>query len=414
MLGILPPREPGGRSDREGHAWPAFPRPWEFLLLAALTLVSGACGSDVAPGGASARVLEDHPVRERLHLHSGRPLELLISDEAPSGPTDRLTVWRDRLVSAEQVTHVGRIEGQPDEVIGFILGGAILSDGGFILLDRAYHRLRRWNAAGEEPQTYGRAGRGPGEFFQPQTLAASPGDTIWVFDADLRLHEIPMDAPLTEAAPFTAHTVPFPRMWFCRAGRTSFAVVSDPGSGPTLVRWSGSPADTTHLGRFYDTDHPLILSAYNSGSIACSPDGGQVAALVSGLPLLRIWSENGEAWDIHLADMVPSRVSLYEDQSVGVGGFQRGQRVRHHLLRVHFLEEDILLLQVQEALRQDDVPVQQSPSSVVTVLAAGWRAGRIAGLRVTGIPEIAALGDRGFLTVTNDPFPQAAMWEFSR
>ncbi|TVR66747.1 MAG: hypothetical protein EA422_01320 [Gemmatimonadales bacterium] len=320
--------------------------------------------------------------------------------------------WAGRLSRARIATEVGSADGDPRSTIGLITEGALLSTGDFVVLDRSYYTLRRWTADGRALPSLGRPGRGPGEFFQPNAMAQVPGDTLLVVDADRRLHRVPAGNRELDGTEFTSEPVAFSRHWFCQSGETTYAVLPQPDRGPKLMSWGGSIGDTITLTSFYRSVDPLVATAFNSGAIACSTDEGVLAAAANPIPVVKLRLRDGTLRDLHLNDMRPWRVTLYSDRSMGSGGFQRGADVMHSLARLHLLDPTTLLIQIRERRRLEGVPLRNLPADIVTLVVTDLEQPEPTVVRLDGLEEILSVGQTGFLSFRNEPYPRVRLWEF--
>lgn len=66
-----------------------------------------------------------------------------------------------------------------------VRGGAILGDGGIVLLNAGTKQLLVFGPDGRFRRAVGRAGSGPGEFMDPRWLGRGDGDTLYVWDGRL-------------------------------------------------------------------------------------------------------------------------------------------------------------------------------------------------------------------------------------
>ncbi len=86
-----------------------------------------------------------------------------------------------------------RLDGQPlarvpvpgQEEFGSLVGAIVYDDGGFVLADAAYRRIRFFDRRGQERFKAGRQGSGPGEFEQIVWIGQCAGDSVYVFDPEL-------------------------------------------------------------------------------------------------------------------------------------------------------------------------------------------------------------------------------------
>jgi hypothetical protein len=89
-------------------------------------------------------------------------------------------------LSPEPVFAVGEIDGPPETMFSRIAGAVRLPDGRFAVADGAELRVTVYDAGGRLLHAFGREGEGPGEFGSIRGLWSAGGDTLAVWDSDLR------------------------------------------------------------------------------------------------------------------------------------------------------------------------------------------------------------------------------------
>lgn len=89
-------------------------------------------------------------------------------------------------LSIEPTLTIGIGIADPDYEFTEIVGAVRLNDGQYVVADRASLDLRIFDESGRHIRTAGRYGGGPGEFRNIYWLGRDPGDTILVYDANLR------------------------------------------------------------------------------------------------------------------------------------------------------------------------------------------------------------------------------------
>jgi hypothetical protein len=117
-------------------------------------------------------------------LGLGLGLTLLVAQGAPRAAT--LTISATEIAAARRLTiapqPLWRIGGDGDGPYAFtaVVGGTFTSDGGVAILEANPPEVRRFDRAGKHRGSFGRRGRGPGEFEAPQRLVPHTGDSLVV------------------------------------------------------------------------------------------------------------------------------------------------------------------------------------------------------------------------------------------
>lgn len=122
---------------------------------------------------------------------------------------------------ARVTSHMGApiFEPEIDGSAAFVSveGGALLSDGAFVVADGGQSKVYAFGGDGEPTWSAGRDGEGPGEFREIKDLWVTPGDTVMVFDRALQRVTI-----LNRRGEFlSSHRVRSPRSLYGKVGRFS-------------------------------------------------------------------------------------------------------------------------------------------------------------------------------------------------
>lgn len=102
--------------------------------------------------------------------------------EYPAGYESDLPVWE---VAAKPVVDIGERD-DPGHDLHQVGGAARLSDGRIVVVNRGSSELRVFDSTGTFLHAIGRRGEGPGEFLSLGTLQRLEGDSLIVFDSQLR------------------------------------------------------------------------------------------------------------------------------------------------------------------------------------------------------------------------------------
>jgi hypothetical protein len=130
--------------------------------LVALTVVLGACGTDV-PNDLSV-------IRDSAGI--------TIVENAPDA-AERVPRWA---IGPDPSLSIGVAEGNPGYEFHRVLDAALLSDDRIAVLDWGSRQVRLFGRDGQLVAVQGREGGGPGEYQSPQVLWVLPGDSIAVYD----------------------------------------------------------------------------------------------------------------------------------------------------------------------------------------------------------------------------------------
>lgn len=93
------------------------------------------------------------------------------------------TAWR--LDSARSLT-IGSVDGPPEYQLYRVRGALRLDDGRIVVADGGSRQIRFYDATGSHIRSVGGEGEGPGEYRVPGLLARYPGDSLLVWDGNLR------------------------------------------------------------------------------------------------------------------------------------------------------------------------------------------------------------------------------------
>ncbi|WP_419166232.1 6-bladed beta-propeller [Candidatus Palauibacter sp.] len=136
-------------------------RKWQYFLVAAVV---------VAPGL--------NPTEVEAHA----PQSVVDSAGISIVTSDPFGSDRGCTVGDEPFFTVGDALGDERYEFYTLRGMARLSDGSVAIIDRRDKRVRIFSEAGEFLRSMGGEGEGPGEFRNPLSMWALPGDTLWVGD----------------------------------------------------------------------------------------------------------------------------------------------------------------------------------------------------------------------------------------
>jgi hypothetical protein len=89
-------------------------------------------------------------------------------------------------VSNAPIIEIGAVQGDPRYELHRIQSVSQLESGEIAVLNGGTAEIRMYDSAGRHVRSFGGRGRGPGEFAWPLWMLVAPGDTLVVYDANLR------------------------------------------------------------------------------------------------------------------------------------------------------------------------------------------------------------------------------------
>lgn len=151
-----------------GRATSARDSACSFALIVALALAAAACG------GADARVAPTSTVRDSAGIH-------IAESTAPLWAEGER--WR---LAAEPALEIGMADGPAHYLLSQVRDVRRLDDGSILLVNGASAELRLYAADGAFVRAVGGEGEGPGEFRSPDWVNVIAGDSLLVYDRQLR------------------------------------------------------------------------------------------------------------------------------------------------------------------------------------------------------------------------------------
>lgn len=146
-------------------------------------LAAGACLVALFGDGAVAQTIRDSAgIRIVIHARTARPA----------------SVWR---IEPTPIVEVGGADGVGPEMFSHIWGAARLPNGDIIVSDEPAQELRVFDSQGRHVRTFGRRGRGPGEFDQIRGIVIRR-DTIYAMDDTQGTAVFTLDGTLVRQVPY--------------------------------------------------------------------------------------------------------------------------------------------------------------------------------------------------------------------
>lgn len=160
------------------------------------------------------------------------------------------------------------------DLIGTISAALLLPSGHVVLLDAVQSELRIFDATGRPTRRLGRAGRGPGEFSDPLSLAADTDGRLYV--ADLA-HAIQVFAPGPAGYRYerTLHIEVAARGMCFLNGRLVVQGMKF-GEDPILRAYDRSGRVVRSFGTLYRSPNRLLNYQFSEGRIACDAQRGLI------------------------------------------------------------------------------------------------------------------------------------------
>jgi len=367
----------------------------EFLLIGLLLAVTACEGQE-----------EETPVPPPLTQET--PV-----DPAPPAEDDlqRLKKWAERLSIAREVSVYGRLDA---EDLAYVIGevAAVSTDvnGNILILDEKYHELKVFDPDGRHLHTVGGAGRGPGEFLQPNTLDWLAADTLVITDGTRR-------GQLFERTPdgFLAFIRTFPTQVAVEGSCARDGDLWVHGMGPEMDRRvfridieAGQLSES--LAPVVPEEHPILRRRRALGFMACSSDLGLVVVTSRYFPDVQAFGFDGAArWTSGIQGFTPMEFTIVDGGGLrqgiakDAGGF-------HWIVGAVFLDRSTIAVQVGwQTIESSEAGLDYT--EIVTHLFSGHNG---VSLKVgTGIPLIHEPVPGGFLASADDPFPRVLRYEYS-
>jgi hypothetical protein len=115
-------------------------------------------------------------IDEFLHIRDSAGIRMV---EHRAGYESAVREWR--VTSLPDIV-IGNVDGNDAYLLGSVVAATIRSDGVVVIADASANQLRFFNSNGTFLDSFGRSGRGPGEFSAIAGLVRTAGDTLVVWD----------------------------------------------------------------------------------------------------------------------------------------------------------------------------------------------------------------------------------------
>lgn len=275
-------------------------RPWA-LALAVLPWLA-ACG---ASADASAGAVH-HPTRANLPLPAQVGNTFLASGQAMESDAGRVV---QRLAGAVQEYSVGKEKGTSMEMLGEVKGAAFDSVGNLFVLDGTYNRVLVYSRDGRLSEHFGRPGRGPNEFLNPNDLAISQGKVfvadrtgvMKVFRRGTEGFELERTLPSLSAVQDV-----------CVAGDFMYAAGWTPGAPHVVHQLTLDGRRLRSFGQAYRDSSELVQMMMNKLVIGCNASTGTVLVMNTHVPYVYGYSPEGRLlWTSHVPGWKSMELTSY-------------------------------------------------------------------------------------------------------
>ncbi|HEX8454105.1 MAG TPA: 6-bladed beta-propeller [Longimicrobium sp.] len=262
------------------------------LALAALPWLT-ACGASAdAPSGAV-----HHPTRANLPLPAQVGNTFLPAAQEPGSDAARIV---QRLAGAAPEFSVGKEKGTAAEMLGEVKGAAFDSLGNLFVLDGTYNRVMVYSKDGRLSEQFGRPGRGPDEFLNPNDLAISRGrvfvadraGVMKVFRRGAGGYELDRTLPSLSAVQDV-----------CVSGDHMYAAGWTPGSPHVVHQLTLDGRRVRSFGQAYRDSSELVQMMMNKLVIGCNASTGTVLVMNTHVPYVYGYSPEGRLlWTSRVPD----------------------------------------------------------------------------------------------------------------
>ena len=366
-----------------------------------LLILLGSCRE----AGESQRIV--HPLSNRI-LGIGESHEFVSPSHDSEDMEDALAVAQG-LQSSTKILTLGVLEGERHEMFGQISDIKVDRSGNMYVLDSGYSEVRVFNSKGSFLHAVGKAGRGPGEFFEPRGLEIDSAGHLIAVDKDHRITIFEWTDDSHEVV--RTLTVPFEPIGLCLGENTFYIHGFTEKFSDTIFPYSFNGDRMEPFGAGYESQSALVYRYLSEGQVACSQQqGGQIIYSPRLIPAIYSYSLEGDIrWVAKISDF--KTLDIIEDKSgESVVSMNVFANAHDQVARVIPFSEKYMLVQIASI----------TPES----LAPGWKGERREALlsylmlSKTGeavlvgssLPSVYALtGDRMY-TAHSYPYPQVSVY----
>ncbi len=233
----------------------------KLLLATMLWCVTTLCETGWAYRDASAQAPDLHP--------NPRYIDAAIPPSFTVTVTARGATPPFRIGDPERASFGGDPAAEAD-FLGRVTGIVLLPDGDIAVLDDRLSELRIFGPRGESRQRLGRAGRGPGEFWHPVSLAVDGGGRLFVGDLSRALNVFSKSGMGYRHERTVRLDVAPLSMCFL----DGLLVVHGTGLAETSILHLFAPSGQRErsFGAFYRSPNRVLNSRLSEGRVVCDPE----------------------------------------------------------------------------------------------------------------------------------------------
>ena len=242
-----------------------------------------------------------HPTQRNLDIPDARPLSV---------PLDDISLASIVSDTSEYVK-IGVNEGPPHAMFGHIADVALDSFNNVYILDSEYNTVRAYDIGGTYLSSFGRAGNGPGELYEPESISLIDNGNRAVITTG-RVTIFSRTSPSTFEFDRTFN-VPYPAFWeggSCSMNGHVYTLDYSPEAQGVIHKYSLDGAYITSFGNEYISSVPFVTSQLSDrGYLACSAQSDVIGWISIYLPFIHGYSSDGDhLWTFRIEGFVPAFV----------------------------------------------------------------------------------------------------------
>ena len=295
------------------------------LLLAAIGVL--ACserpvrsrGIATAPPSAPGQ----HP-DPRFIVPANAPTDTLWLAPTDDREDSVLTPALARPTDTSEMIRFGSLDGDGPDVLGGVDAVATTPDGRVLVLDAKAGVVHIVTGAGVHAGTVGRPGRGPGDFFHPQSIAVDAAGRLYVGDLLRRVQRFRADS--SGFALDTAFVVTASAVGLCVIDSLMVVHGTDLTDSSTVQIYGPGGARLRSFGAVYQSANEGINIGLNRGRIACDAGREEVAFVSDGATGgIRIFGVDGAMKRVAvIPDVLHNVITELPNQGVSVSRAEGG------------------------------------------------------------------------------------------
>lgn len=374
------------------RSWRASAKSAAILLHLLGLAACGALDGEVPAGSVS------HPTQANLPA-AGTVNHLFAAyDGAATRDIDRVT---RHLTGTTRAFEVGKEKGTELEMLGEVKGAGFDSEGNLYVLDSGHNRVMVYSPAGRLLAHFGRPGRGPNEFLNPNSLAVS-NDKVFVADRAGVMKVFRRDSDQFELD----RTIPSLSQvqGICMTDAFMFAAGWTAGSPHVVHQLTLDGQPVRSFGEPYRDSSEVAELMMNKFVIGCNSTTGAVVVMNSYMPYMRGYSPDGRLlWTSQIPEWNGMELLSFRRES-GEDAFRRKLAGETDTgWNIIDLGDEHVLLQV---LRRNRTPLGSTYKMRSYVVSTATGAGVFAG---EALPLTLAGTRNRFAVAENTPFPRVVV-----